>query len=258
MIPFVCLKWRRPNGEKRFSAEHVNALAMMLRAQVGSSARLICLTDDRIGIDRNVEILKLPPEASELTRSWQWTKLYLFSDSWSETIGTRFFYLDLDVIVAGDLTPIYDIPGDLVISQGKKRYTQRKPGVWRAVESWFSSPAFVQRTPVNSSMMVIEPGRLTYLWDEFDVTTANQLKKERGYVGSDQAWIAGKAQNPTIVGPEKGVFRISDLSEGRTRLPNQAKLIFFPGDRNKPWLNEVHQRHPWIEGYYPSASIPKT
>jgi hypothetical protein len=53
---------------------------------------------------------------------------------------------------------------------------------------------------------------------------------------------------------EDGVYGAGRLFGGKTdkgvqsELPENAKIVFFPGDRN-PSQPEVRQAHPWIERY---------
>lgn len=102
-----------------YSAQDVNRLAAQVARHLDRPHRFICFTDDPAGLDARVEPLPLPelglPPGRGDTR---WRKLALFrrdlGGPGAPLSGTALF-LDLDLVVLGDLGPFLDHPGDVCI-----------------------------------------------------------------------------------------------------------------------------------------------
>lgn len=110
MKNIICMKW----GTK-FGPNYVNILAAMVRRHLKSEHRFICFTDDGKGLDPRIEIRPLPelslpghlPERG-------WNKLTVFNDPLADLEGTVLF-LDLDVLIVGDIEPFFTHPGKFLI-----------------------------------------------------------------------------------------------------------------------------------------------
>lgn len=98
-----------------YDAQDVNRLAAGVRRNLHRPHRFICFTDDASGLDAGIEALPLPelglPPGNTDTR---WRKLALFRRDLAGLSGTALF-LDLDLVVTGDLAPFFDLPGDFLI-----------------------------------------------------------------------------------------------------------------------------------------------
>src|SRR6185436_17852511 len=99
-------------------------------------------------------------------------RLKLFSAEAKELIGERIVALDLDMVITGDLVPLWDRPEDFVIMKSP------------------SGPAFY-----NGSMFMIRAGTRTQLWDDFHPDKSPMKAKMSGQFGSDQAWIGYRLGN---------------------------------------------------------------
>jgi hypothetical protein len=84
----------------------------------------------------------------------------------AEIIGPRFVSLDLDVVVTGDLTPLFERTEDFVI--------------W----AW---P--FRGTLYNGTMWMMDAGARAKVWTEFDPATSPTKSRLAGFAGSDQAWM---------------------------------------------------------------------
>ena len=106
----MCMKWGTLYG-----ARDVNALYRGVRRHLDRPFRFLCFTDDAAGLDPDIEALPLPelglPEGSTDRR---WRKLALFRRDLEGLSGTALF-LDLDLVIMGDLAPFVDHPGEVVI-----------------------------------------------------------------------------------------------------------------------------------------------
>ncbi|WP_104493143.1 hypothetical protein [Paracoccus denitrificans] len=98
-----------------YSAADVNRLAAQVRRHLDRPNRFICFTDDAEGLAPGIEALPLPelglPAGSSDTR---WRKLALFRRDLGGLSGTALF-LDLDLVIVGDLAPFFDYPGEVPI-----------------------------------------------------------------------------------------------------------------------------------------------
>lgn len=102
-----------------YSSADVNRLAAQVARHLDRPHRFVCFTEDATGLDARVEAMALPeldlPPGHADTR---WRKLALFrrdlGDARAPLSGTALF-LDLDLVVTGDLGPFFDQPGEVVI-----------------------------------------------------------------------------------------------------------------------------------------------
>lgn len=88
---------------KKYGPEYVNRLYAMVRRHLKGDFRLVCLTDDGVGIRDEVECLPIPPlnlPAGIPERGWN--KLATFSADLHGLRGTALF-LDVDVVITGPL-----------------------------------------------------------------------------------------------------------------------------------------------------------
>lgn len=109
-VLILCMKWGT-----LYDAQDVNRLAAGVRRNLHRPHRFICFTDDAAGLDAGIEALPLPelglPPGNHDTR---WRKLALFRHDLAGLSGTALF-LDLDLVVVGDLAPFFDLPGEFLI-----------------------------------------------------------------------------------------------------------------------------------------------
>lgn len=104
MLTVLCVK----RGAK-YPADYVNRLRNMVSRNLPLPHRFVCLTDDASGLLDGIEALPLHQADLE----YCWNKLLLFDRQPFEGTG---LYLDLDVVVTGDLTPIATArPGDAFV-----------------------------------------------------------------------------------------------------------------------------------------------
>src|SRR5690606_4765132 len=97
-----------------YNASHVNTLYSMLRRHYRRPFEFICVTDDPIGIDENIKCLPLWDKCIYLGGCYN--RLYVFSDHMKNFIGPRFACVDMDCVIVGDVTPIFDRTEDFIIN----------------------------------------------------------------------------------------------------------------------------------------------
>jgi len=121
MATVICMKWGTAYGP-----EYVNVLRSMVGRHLARPHRFVCLTDDPTGLDPGVEALPLPEMDVPARKAHQpWRKIGLMAPAIGDLAGDALF-IDLDVVVAGDVGPFFDMPGRFLIIEN---WTQKGMGV---------------------------------------------------------------------------------------------------------------------------------
>lgn len=212
MIRVLTWYWQQPGGRARYTAQHVNILAAMVRRNLSMPHTFACVTDIPEGIDPSIEIIA-PPRDFEDWRIPSWGKdkpqclrrIAMFAPDAAKSFGERFVCMDLDCVVTGQLDPMFetDAPFKIAVGTGKGR-------------------------PYNGSMMLITAGARSQVYERF--TLAGAIEAGKTFVGSDQAWIMH------CLGPKEAVWTQADGLEYWTnwRRNPRSRVTFFPGG-TKPW-----------------------
>lgn len=214
MLTVVTFLW-----PPKYGPEHVNAVRNMFAAYLSVPHRFICVTQDRAGLDQNIEIIAPDPALPDDKR---YRKLMLFRRDAAAIFGDRMLYVDLDVTVVGDLAPLVKRSQDFVI--------------WR--DPLYERDAYIY----NSSLILLDAGCRPQVYEKFNAATSPAATRLAGLAGSDQAWIS------YLFGPGEAVWTQADgvlgwktdLLKGAT-WPENARLIVNHG-RPKAW--ELAPNHP--------------
>lgn len=227
MITVLTWLWSQPQGRTRYTAEHVNIWADMVRRNLSMKHRIACVTATPEGIDGSVEIISPSGDFEDVQPTWGPTKpncfrrLAMFRRDAAKTFGRRFVCMDLDCVIGGPLDPLFNRPEDLVLFKGTH-----------------------EQRPYNGSMMLIRAGCRPELYEKFSQAAANESGAK--FLGSDQAWLMH------CLGPRESTWGEADgVWVFHRYLPNckkvQPKVLFFPGKR-KPW--EYKGIFPFIRNNY--------
>lgn len=112
----LCMKW----GTK-YGPEYVNRLYAMVRRHLAGEFRFVCLTDRAEGIRAEVRCLPIPDLAlPDGIPERGWKKLTTFAADLHGLQGTALF-LDLDVVIVGDIGPFFEQPGEFLVIHDWKR-----------------------------------------------------------------------------------------------------------------------------------------
>lgn len=231
----ICtFKWKPATGYRsKFGPEAVNVLASMVRRHYQKPHRFTCITDDPKGIDSNIRIVPLWSDYGNLPSAYGsrnpscYRRLKLFSAEAKELIGPRFVSLDLDMVITGDLSPLWDRTDDFII--------------WK-------SPTPPPRYLYNGSMMLMTAGVRKAVWESFHPVKSVQETRAKRMFGSDQAWISLK------LGPGEKTWDEGDgvysfrLQINRQSLPDKAKAVIFHGEFD-PW-DKYCQQIDWVRANY--------
>ena len=232
------MKW----GEK-FPSEYVNRLYGMVKRNLTNEFRFVCFTENSKGIRPEVEIQPLPeldlPSGSP-ERGWR--KLTVFAKNFGGLSGPTLF-LDLDVLIVGNLDKFFAHSGDFLIAHDKKNSTK--------IEG-------------NSSVFRFEVGAHTQILEYFEQNSElvkSEVRHEQAYL-SREMFKLGKLE----YWPDKWVpsfkYRccpswIKSWFEAPS-IPKGARVILFHGLPNPPeaikgvsgkWYRHI-QPSPWIKEYW--------
>jgi hypothetical protein len=140
--------------------------------------------------------------------------------------GDRIVTLDLDLIVTGDLGPLFDIADDFAILQGANA---------------------VNPCPYNGSVWMLRAGAHAEMWNEFSLEAAARVPFYA--FPDDQAWMAHKLPSAKAwkVGPESGIYAFKKRCWPKgDELPTDARIVAFPG-----WRDPVQFTHlPWVRKHW--------
>jgi hypothetical protein len=141
--------------------------------------------------------------------------------------GDRIVLVDLDVIITGELDPLFDRNEDFVILQGANA----------------ANPC-----PYNGSLQMLKAGKHERVWKDFSIKRAVEVPFYN--FPDDQAWLADKIPNAAgwKAGTESGVyaFQKPGWPKGNDGLPEDARLVAFPGWRDPSKFKQLD----WIQKHW--------
>jgi len=230
MITVVCFLWFDPKSPKpyQYDSSYVHELKKRIDKHLTLPHEFVCISDRQIK-----EIKTLPIDWTTYLPGTRFAKLSLFRPD-GPLKGKRVLYLDLDCVLTDNIDPIVDRPEDLVL--------------WR-------NPNFGQpgRAFYNTSIMLHTVGTRPEFWDGFNRLAVANAYQETGWGGTDQMWVSYLASREEAHWTDAdGIYghgRLGDSVEGAgTKLPDNARIVFFPGNRTQR-TEEVLARSPWVKEY---------
>lgn len=148
MITICCLK-----QGKKYNATYVNRLYNMVSRNMSEPFKFVCFTDNRLGINKEVDMFPLPYNAE----GW-WGKMGLYKQKIDGVDTEKLLFLDLDVVITGRLEPICNYSSDFALAKDYPVYSYNENDVR---QKWG-----------NSSVVLLRIGSQVKIWDTF---------VERGY-----------------------------------------------------------------------------
>ena len=133
MVNVLCMKW----GNK-YGPEYVNRLRSMVRRHLHQPHRFVCLTDDRSGIDADIEVFDIPQVGIAdfdarvpWTKAHGWLKVTSFAAPLYDLSGPTLF-IDVDVVIVDAIDKFFEHPGQfLVIKEWDKSDATGNTSVYR-------------------------------------------------------------------------------------------------------------------------------
>lgn len=238
MLAVVLWLWGRgptgPGWRAWYTAEHVNAAARMISANLTVPHKVVCITDTPEGIECETYPLwhDAPALLTVAGRPNCYKRLRLFEPGFIEhELGAdAALSVDIDCIVMGNLDALLTGP-----------YAKVPFAIVRG-----------QHALYNGSMWLVRARAWPSVWLDFNQDQAaaalacksakHPTKPGARMIGSDQVWLSMKIRHAAVWGAEHGVLffsshAISHASDKRVR------VWFFPGSV-KPWSKQTKDRLP--------------
>lgn len=229
MISIVTFKWDtgqvHDKKKIKFTADHVNRLASMLRRHVTVPYKFICITDNPSGIDESVITYPLWDDNRDMGGCYVRLKMFSKDPEIRQLVGDRFVWIDLDCVILDNMDEILK--------------TKHEFCAWGDTHP---------RTPYNGSLVMLETGKRPQVWEDFQRHESQILGRRVGFVGTDQAWIAYRLGSREFRWTSRdGIysFRIHIEKMKKIDPPTNAKIIMFHG-RHDPSHPYLQNKYPWI------------
>jgi hypothetical protein len=161
--------------------------------------------------------------------------LIAFKKDIGKLFGERFISIDLDAIIMGDLSPIFDRTEEAVFLKG-----------------------ISSSVPYCGSLFMLNAGCRQEVWDNFDSVASPVITKAAGLRGSDQAWISYCLKNEATWQYGKDILDFSHYTRyGKLEKEKPDCSIMFFNGNIKPWDIKIRNKYSWIKEYYNYETPPR-
>jgi hypothetical protein len=209
MLHITTFLWGGAYGE-----HYVRKLANSVHRNLTEAHRFIAFTDSPRHLP-GIEQYTIPDMRLTAIKGC-FVRLRLFDPTWQAKCGIkpgdRVINLDLDLVVTGELDPLFGGPGDdFTILQGVNSQNPCK---------------------MNGSVWMLRAGARPDVWADFNLEAAQAKTKIHAFA-DDQGWFEYKMPDAGAWGPTDGVygFKKEGWPSG-DELPAGARIVAFPGWRD--------------------------
>lgn len=241
MLHFVLWKWNQTGFRSRYTSHHVNVMSRMIARNCPDPHRVICVTDDPVGIVPAVKTYPLWNDHSGLVNASGahlpscYRRLKLFDPETQAALeiekGHRAMSIDLDTVILDDMGPLIRRPHPFV--------------------GWYVPGARHDRV-FNGSMWMFTAGEFDWMWKGFHPERSPKAAIAAGFFGSDQGYISHQLAHVKDLGhwtESCGVLSYGRDVRARRALPRHARVVFFHG-KIKPWDTRAKMESRWIDQYW--------
>src|SRR5262245_18421382 len=140
--------------------------------------------------------------------------------------GMRLVCLDLDLIITGEVDPLFDRPESFVILAGANA----------------GNPC-----PFNGSVMMLRTGEHARLWDDFSLNRVQGIPYYE--FPDDQGWIHYVLPKAATwkAGAASGIYAFKKPGwPAGDKLPADARMVCFPGKRDPSQFTHL----PWVQEHW--------
>jgi len=246
MLTVAAFLWfdRARQRSYEFTAEDVRIWRNMVSRNLTVPHRIVCVTHRPDLVEGFIEVISL--DAEKHVPGTCCVKLQAHKPGGVAKEGDRVLLMDIDCVVTGDLNPLVE---------------RDEPAVW------WTNPNFKvggRRGFIQGSLQLFTVGATEFLWRDFCPKTTPGFYNRR-FGGAEQAWIserlntaypdAGWQWDVPHWTDADGVYGAGRLFNGemdngvQSELPENARIVFTPGDRS-PSQPEFMAAHPWAKEFY--------
>lgn len=237
---------------KNKGSENVNRLYRGLCANLPEKPRFICITDESQGLDSDIEVHPMPDILKGMKEGWR--KVWIFSRDMEKIAGSRLCYMDIDLVITGDMIPLLTRTDPVL-------FARFNPRGMKEVKSFNKKKRVQKFALLNSCFTLMDTDIYPEIWNSFDKSLGllqfhNKPAYLQNYCGSDQSWLMYflhsefNKGNISTVGPDDGVyvFRKLKKSQGQRILPSNASVIAF-GGKDNPGCETTQNQALWIKDH---------
>ncbi|EGR28206.1 hypothetical protein IMG5_181350 [Ichthyophthirius multifiliis] len=216
IINIICVKWGT-----RYDSEYVNKLYRGIKRNTTKQYFFYCFTDNNEGLDQNI----IPENLQENWPKW-WGKATLFSLESQDLQGDMNFYIDLDMIITGNIDNLLEYQGNFAILNTGDIACEKQ-----------------HKNGYNSSIIIWNKkcNQLNQIYNELK-QNYNIITK---FIVRFDYWLEMNIQNADFI---QDLFpgQASDyLKECQQQLPQNTKIVCFP---RKPKPEDYPSE--WIKQYW--------
>lgn len=224
-----------------YTPEDVRKLARAVKANLTVPHSFICVTDHPEAFDgdpdiRAIEIHpSIPNDAGHCV-----CRLMTYHPNGREIFGVdRVFQMDLDTLVIRNFDDVVMRDEDVVLWRNPARVP-------------WDNPSVPQRPYYNGSFALHKCGSRPSIWRDYLGIWSGSPNDRR--LKDDQTWLSA------FLGPDmpywdrdSGIYRIARPGEPETgihgTLPDNAKLVTYPGSNGKISQTHIREANPWLEAF---------
>lgn len=248
MLAVVTWKWHshRPDWIE-YSSDAVNHLANQVHRFVGVDHKVFCITDDATGLDKEIEVvpLKQMPCPMPVFNKYShrlhsaYRRLKVFDPAVGKFFGRRILQLDIDMVIAGDISHIA---------------TRAEPFlIWKCFSH---GPNFMA---LNPSFILFDVGAKTAvnIWKKYCINPHSVAKKayDAGWTGTEQAIIGylTRDDEPPTLDEKDGIYSFRDNPKecAGDELAPEVKIVSFHGGSREFIYNpadpELQKKCKWLD-----------
>jgi hypothetical protein len=233
MLTVATYWWNDPKWPNLYGPEDIRLLQRQVKRNLGIPHRFACITDDPSPFSGDQDIKTIKLDRTKYVPGTCYARLMTFHPNGQEIFGERLLTLDIDAVITGPLNNIVNRSEDLVFWRNPTRIP-------------YDNPTRPGRCYYNASIVLHTPGTAPALWEKFDPTTPDFR---------DEQWYTSALCGPDIPHwtGEDGVYRLAREDTPGSGvdgyLPENAKIVFFPGSNGKSTDPKIAERNPWIALY---------
>jgi hypothetical protein len=237
MLTVATYLWFDPaakhNAKYEYKSDDVRRLKRAVAKHLTVPHEFAVITDRPHMFDGDRDIRPIPIDWTKHVDGRCFVRLMTFHPKGAELIGERVLQIDLDTLIVGNMDPLVDRDEDVVLWRNPSRIPWDKP-------------VMPGRPYYNTSMVMHRCGTLPHVWEKF--------KPEHPIVRDDQWWLS------ELLGPDMpywdgshGVYRLGRADTPGSgvvgELPENARVVTFPGSEGKWWEQSVAAANPWIKDF---------
>lgn len=220
-LRIVVFLWTAENY-RRFHPEYVNLLLPQIDRNYKKPWELVCITDQKEGFDGAIRVVPIWDEFSNVKRHGDinstmvncFRRLPMFSEAMADIIAPRFVWSDIDMMILNDVTELWSRKEDFI--------------------GWNNNHPEIH---YQGGMGMMNAGARKQVYHSFDPETSPKAIVDKGFRGSDQAWMS------IVLGKGEAVWTRADGirkfdREMRNLLPRDTDLMPLPSGATM----RIHER----------------